>query len=50
LKEGNFEDIKGCNFVNTSNFEPKSSKLAKRNKWKHDKVKKLIGLRGELND
>ncbi|CAJ1943656.1 unnamed protein product [Sphenostylis stenocarpa] len=44
------EDTEECNSVNTSNSESKSSKSAKRNKWKHDEVKKLIGMRGELND
>ncbi|WVZ00351.1 hypothetical protein V8G54_026420, partial [Vigna mungo] len=50
LKEGNSEGTEECNSVNTSNSEPKSSKSAKRNKWKHDDVKKLIGMPGELND
>ncbi|BAT75980.1 uncharacterized protein HKW66_Vig0030680 [Vigna angularis] len=50
LKDGSSEDTEECNSVNTSNSEPKSSKSAKRNKWKHEEVKKLIGMRGELND
>ncbi|XP_027919725.1 ribonuclease J isoform X3 [Vigna unguiculata] len=50
LKDGGSEDTEECNSVNTSNSEPKSSKSAKRNKWKHDEVKKLIGMRGEMND
>ncbi|XP_014490031.1 uncharacterized protein LOC106752779 isoform X1 [Vigna radiata var. radiata] len=33
-----------------STSEPKSSKSVKRNKWKTDEVKKLIGMREELND
>ncbi|WVZ09305.1 hypothetical protein V8G54_013835 [Vigna mungo] len=49
-KDGSSEDTEECNSVNTSDSEPKSSKSAKRNKWKHDEVKKLIGMRGELND
>lgn len=32
-----------------SNDQPKSSKPAKRNKWKPEDVKKLIRLRGELH-
>jgi len=50
IKDGSSEDTEECNSVNTLNSEPKSSKSAKRNKWKHDEVKKLIGMRGELND
>lgn len=29
--------------------QPKSSKSSKRNKWKHEEVKKLIKMRGELH-
>ncbi|TKY55313.1 Ribonuclease J [Spatholobus suberectus] len=50
LKDDGSQDTEECNSVYTSNSEPKSSKSAKRNKWKHDEVKKLIGMRGELND
>ncbi|KAE9587433.1 putative beta-lactamase transcription factor MYB family [Lupinus albus] len=34
----------------TSNSEPKSSKPVKRNKWKPEEVKKVIGMREELHD
>ncbi|XP_019433148.1 PREDICTED: uncharacterized protein LOC109340040 isoform X2 [Lupinus angustifolius] len=34
----------------TSNSEPKSSKSVKRNKWKPEEVKKVIGMREELHD
>ncbi|XP_020217324.1 ribonuclease J isoform X1 [Cajanus cajan] len=50
LRDDGSEDTEECNSVDTSNSEPKSSKSAKRNKWKHDEVRKLIGMRGELND
>ncbi|KAK7265572.1 hypothetical protein RJT34_33193 [Clitoria ternatea] len=50
LKNDGSEDTEECNSIRTENSEAKSSKSAKRNKWKHDEVKKLIGLRGELND
>ncbi|KAG4943186.1 hypothetical protein JHK82_047360 [Glycine max] len=50
LKDDCSEDTEECNSVNTSDSEPKSSKSAKRNKWKHEEVKKLIDMRGELND
>ncbi|XP_027334131.1 ribonuclease J isoform X1 [Abrus precatorius] len=50
LKIDDSEDAEECSFVETSNSKAKSSKLAKRNKWKHEEVKKLIGMRGELND
>ncbi|KAK7389187.1 hypothetical protein VNO78_24022 [Psophocarpus tetragonolobus] len=50
LKDDGSEDTEECNFVDASNSEPKPSKSAKRNKWKHDEIKMLIGMRVELND
>ncbi|CAJ1975033.1 unnamed protein product [Sphenostylis stenocarpa] len=38
------------NSEETSISEPKSSKSIKRNKWKAEEVKKLIGMREELHD
>ncbi|KAL2321700.1 hypothetical protein Fmac_026079 [Flemingia macrophylla] len=50
LRDDGSEDTEECNSLDTSNSVPKSSKSAKRNKWKHDEVRKLISMRGELND
>ncbi|KHN31905.1 Ribonuclease J [Glycine soja] len=50
LKKDDSEDIDEAKSEETSNSEPKLSKLVKRNKWKTEEVKKLIGMRGELSD
>ncbi|KAL2657024.1 hypothetical protein AAZV13_04G156900 [Glycine max] len=50
LKKDDSEDIDEAKSEETSNSEPKLSKSVKRNKWKTEEVKKLIGMRGELSD
>ncbi|XP_061366538.1 ribonuclease J-like isoform X2 [Gastrolobium bilobum] len=50
LKDDGSEVAEECNSEKTSNSEEKSSKSVKRKKWKHEEVKRLIGMRGELND
>lgn len=50
MKKDDSEDIDEAKSEETSNSEPKLSKSVKRNKWKTEEVKKLIGMRGELSD
>ena len=50
LKRDGSEDPEEHTSEKTSDSESKSSKSTKRNKWKPEEVKKLIGMRGELND
>ncbi|KAH1126359.1 hypothetical protein AAZX31_06G163500 [Glycine max] len=50
LKKDDSEDIDEAKSEETSNSEAKSSKSVKRNKWKTEEVKKLIGMREELSE
>jgi len=50
LKKGDSKNTDEAKSEETSTSEPKSSKSVKRNKWKTDEVKKLIGIREELHD
>ncbi|KAJ1413275.1 Myb-like domain [Sesbania bispinosa] len=51
VKNDGSEDAEECKSENTSSTEAKSSTSVKRrNKWKEEEVKKLIGMRWELND
>lgn len=49
MKNDGPDDAEECQSEKSSNSEAKPSKLVKRNKWKEEEVKKLIGVRGELN-
>lgn len=50
LKKDDSKIIDEAKSEEISTSEPKSSKSVKRNKWKTDEVKKLIGMREELRD
>ena len=50
IKKDDSEDTGEAKAEKASNSELKSSKSVKRNKWKPEEVKKLIGMRGELHD
>ncbi|XP_020210779.1 ribonuclease J isoform X2 [Cajanus cajan] len=50
LKKDDSKDMDEAKYEETCNSEPKSSKSVKRNKWKTEEIKKLIGMRGELRD
>lgn len=50
MKKDDSEDIDEAKSEETSNSEPKLSKSVKRNKWKTEEVKKLIGMREELSE
>lgn len=48
--DGSGGEAEECKSEKTSKFEGKSSKSVRKNKWKEEEVKKLIGMHRELND
>lgn len=50
LKKDDSEDIEEAKSEEMSNAEPESPKTVRKNKWKAEEVKKLIGLRSDLRD